>query len=624
MYSLNGPTESHDIASPIGTSLDGVFLAGESRHPRKPVSPPPPANTPPQISSVANQTVAENGATGALAFTVSDAETPATGLVVTAASGNAALVPLSGISLNGSGTSRTVTVTPAAGQFGTASITLTVTDAGGLTATDTFTLTVPPGASPPPPPANTPPQISTVANQTVPENGATGALAFTVSDAQTPATGLIVTASSTNTTLVPQSAISLGGTGGSRTVTINPAAGQSGTASITLTVADAGGLTDSDTFTLTVTVPPPPPPPSGNTPPHITPVGNQTLPAGGSTGAVPFTVSDAETPAASLTVTTSSTNTALVPQSAIIVNGAAGDRTVTITPAAGQIGTATITLTVTDAGGLTATDTFTVTVPPPPPPPPTGASDPRILLTPDELTQMRQAAAANTPAWQAYKARLDQNLTLDLDLGAYQGSELTWIADYALGYQVLKDSDPATASGYADKALALLKSGLNDYQVGSIETRQFLARGDGTTTTYTIPNGDFIASSMHVYVGPVFTLPVVKGATDTADSVNFYSKFLKVSNTPDGSADYTEGVDWVKNPDLRNDYLDWAPAGAEPATGATYYVTMSTSLGATNTPFTLNGQTFTITDGAGHPVAIGANQAVYVEYIYGTPSADGS
>src|SRR5204863_2205202 len=40
-----------------------------------------------------------------------------------------------------------------------------------------------------------------------------------------------------------------------------PAAGQSGTATITLTVTDAGGMTASDAFVLTVTVPPPPPPP---------------------------------------------------------------------------------------------------------------------------------------------------------------------------------------------------------------------------------------------------------------------------------------------------------------------------------------------------------------------------
>jgi hypothetical protein len=116
--------------------------------------PPPPANTAPHISDVTNQTVQAGGTAGPLSFTVSDAETAAGSLTVTASSSNPALVPASGIALGGSGGSRTVSVTPAAGQTGTATLTLTVTDAGGLTATDTFTLTV---TSPPPPPASPPP-----------------------------------------------------------------------------------------------------------------------------------------------------------------------------------------------------------------------------------------------------------------------------------------------------------------------------------------------------------------------------------------------------------------------------------------------------------------------------------
>jgi hypothetical protein len=129
-----------------------------------PVSPPP-ANAAPRISDVANQSVQAGGTVGPVSFTVSDAETKTGSLTVTANSSNSALVPASGIALGGSGGNRTVSVTPAAGQTGTATITLTVTDAGGLTATDTFTLTVtspPPPASPPPvsPPPASPPVIT--------------------------------------------------------------------------------------------------------------------------------------------------------------------------------------------------------------------------------------------------------------------------------------------------------------------------------------------------------------------------------------------------------------------------------------------------------------------------------
>jgi hypothetical protein len=104
--------------------------------------PPATPNTPPTISAVADRSVPVNQSTGAIGFTVGDAQTPAGSLVVSATSSNPTLVPASGIALGGSGASRTVTVTPVAGQTGTADITLTVTDAGGLTATDKFRLTV--------------------------------------------------------------------------------------------------------------------------------------------------------------------------------------------------------------------------------------------------------------------------------------------------------------------------------------------------------------------------------------------------------------------------------------------------------------------------------------------------
>ena len=67
------------------------------------------------------------------------------------------------------------------------------------------------------------------------------------------------------------------------------------------------------------------------------------------TAALGFTVGDAETPAASLTVTATSSNPTLVPIANIVFGGTGATRTVTVTPAPNQSGTATITLTVTDA-----------------------------------------------------------------------------------------------------------------------------------------------------------------------------------------------------------------------------------------------------------------------------------
>ena len=99
-------------------------------------------NTPPTVSDITNRTTTTGVVVGPISFTVADAETAVGSLVVTATSSNTTLVPNTNVTLGGSGADRTVTVTPAAGQTGTATGTVTVTDAGGLTATDTFTVTV--------------------------------------------------------------------------------------------------------------------------------------------------------------------------------------------------------------------------------------------------------------------------------------------------------------------------------------------------------------------------------------------------------------------------------------------------------------------------------------------------
>ena len=107
------------------------------------------ANTTPSISDTTDQLVQQDGSTGALAFTVGDTESdPAidpTALTVSATSSNGALIPVGNIVFAGSGSDRTVTITPNAGMSGTSTITLTVVDGsytGKLTASDSFVVTV--------------------------------------------------------------------------------------------------------------------------------------------------------------------------------------------------------------------------------------------------------------------------------------------------------------------------------------------------------------------------------------------------------------------------------------------------------------------------------------------------
>ncbi|MGB7923587.1 MAG: Calx-beta domain-containing protein [Pyrinomonadaceae bacterium] len=100
-----------------------------------------------------------------------------------------------------------------------------------------------------------------------------------------------------------------------------------------------------------------------NADPTISDIPNQTVSQDNSVTA-PFTVGDAETPAASLTLTGTSSDQTLVPDANITFGGTGANRTVTVTPAPGQTGTATITVTVHDAANATASDSFLLTVNP--------------------------------------------------------------------------------------------------------------------------------------------------------------------------------------------------------------------------------------------------------------------
>jgi hypothetical protein len=99
------------------------------------------ANDAPTISHIADQIVAESKATSVIPFTIGDVETPGASLMVSAASSDGALLPNTSILLAGSGASRTISMTPAAGKSGIVTITLTVSD-GEATASQQFQLLV--------------------------------------------------------------------------------------------------------------------------------------------------------------------------------------------------------------------------------------------------------------------------------------------------------------------------------------------------------------------------------------------------------------------------------------------------------------------------------------------------
>jgi hypothetical protein len=248
-------------------------------------------------------------------------------------------------------------------------------------------------------PSETAPGIAPLADVSAFSGQTVGPIFFTVSDAESPTSALTVTATSGNTTLIPQDGLVLGGSGASRTITLTAADGTTGTGAITLTVTDPGGMTYTRSFVVTVTTPPPPPPPA-NTPPTISPIGDVTISVNKTTGPIPFTVGDAETPVENLKVVAGSSNVNLVPVSSIVFGGSGANRTVTVTPTQADTGQVVITVSVLDGSGMAATDTFTLSVVVPPNLPPTVSSLPNITIATGASTGIRNFTVGDdqTPA----------------------------------------------------------------------------------------------------------------------------------------------------------------------------------------------------------------------------------
>jgi hypothetical protein len=300
------------------------------------------ANVAPTISNITDHTTNEDTATGAIAFTVGDAGTPTGSLTVSGTSANTALVPNGNIAFGGSGTNRTLTVTPAANQTGTATITVGVSD-GTASAARTFVLTVTPVNDAPVAHSDS---YTTAEDTPLTVNDAAGVLGddldvdgdnLTAAVVDGPAHGQLSLASSGAFTFTPE-------------------ANYNGTDSFTYRANDA--VVNSGLATVTLNVSP------VNDAPAILPaIADRTIAEDTDTGVIPFTVSDVDNAVGDLVVSGGSSNTALVPNGNILFGGSGANPTVKVTPAPERSGTAMITLSVSD-GVASATDSFVLTVSP--------------------------------------------------------------------------------------------------------------------------------------------------------------------------------------------------------------------------------------------------------------------
>ena len=346
-------------------------------------------NARPVVNQLGTQTINEDVPT-VIPITISDAETAAGSLQFSAVSSNPGLIPNSNIVPGGSGQNRNLTVTSAPNQFGsnTTTITVTVTDSDGASTLMTFPINV---AA-----VNDAPTISNILNPAPINEDSFVSLNFTISDIDSPIGSLTLSRNSSNQGLVPLANIQFSGSGSSRTVTVTPDADRFGSSQITVTVSD-GNLADSDSFVLNVN--------PVNDPPVISSIGPQGTSEDTASPNIQFTVSDPETPAGSLSVVATSSDTTIVPNANITSVNQGADRSIRITPAADKNGTVSITVRVSD-GTNSVTTGFDLTIAP--------VNDRPTLAQPPDRTIDEDEGRVSVPLAGIGSGAANENQTLNV------------------------------------------------------------------------------------------------------------------------------------------------------------------------------------------------------------------
>ena len=185
----------------------------------------------------------EDGSTN-IQFTVQDPETPASNLVVSASSSNPSLVPnqVQNLVIGGSGTNRTLTITPLANQFGNAIITIVASDPANAMSSVSFSLAVNS--------VNDTPTLDTIAPLTINEDAGPQTVAFSGvgTGAANEFDTLTVTAVSSNPALIPNPTVNYTSPNSSGTLTFSSLTNANGTNTITVTVND--GQTTNATISI--------------------------------------------------------------------------------------------------------------------------------------------------------------------------------------------------------------------------------------------------------------------------------------------------------------------------------------------------------------------------------------
>ncbi len=307
-------------------------------------------------------------------FTATDLLFDSDSLIYQSTSSNQTLLPDTALVLDGDGPDRLLTIQSVPGQEGQSNINLEVSNSLGESAIETFLLTI----------AGAEPLINNgngIADTTI-VAGSTVSLGFTVSDPNFAPADLTVTVQSDNPALIDNANLTLQGTNQNRALSIQTTLGQTGTAGITIEVANPDGLSSSASFLVTVVA---------ATPPLINfgqGIPDQTVIAGGMIE-INLTVSDVVDPPGNLLLTAESLNPELVANDALGLFGTGTSRILRISTEPERSGMTPIRLRLTNSAGLSTQANFNLEIITPGGPIINdGAPLPDRTLPPDQVTRI--------------------------------------------------------------------------------------------------------------------------------------------------------------------------------------------------------------------------------------------
>ncbi|KPA11401.1 hypothetical protein MHK_008399 [Candidatus Magnetomorum sp. HK-1] len=203
-----------------------------------------PVNDVPQIAGISSKySTLEDVSIESMNITITDFESDANTLSISILSSNTDLVPLENIVISGTGSNRTMSITPTTNQSGNASITIAVSDSE-LTATTSFQLSVID--------VNDPPVLLPILDQTIIGNTVLNAISMTPTDPDAPVCGLTLSMESSDETKIANDSMFYLCDNDAYTVIISSKTNENDNATITVTVSDEFNSSTSQSFNVTI------------------------------------------------------------------------------------------------------------------------------------------------------------------------------------------------------------------------------------------------------------------------------------------------------------------------------------------------------------------------------------